>query len=416
MKGVKLDADKEAKRVIMETIFQASKKDLDDVLAEVEERRAAREEQEEHEVEKFDPSYASIVKVPRYEPPRFPEPTEKIVMSVDELGDFIQKLESMKPAELKAALANLYGKNKMFEQWYNTVKSEWEKAVKSGASWVSIPTPPQLPAFDREDLGYYKEFFKLIAPFYLLNTISGQNQEQKATSITELTNAVKTLRDMVKEEEKKIKINVNGQEIEVEPELALMYHALFGGGQKSSQTDYVVIKDPDGSERHVPKDIYLIETFRELLKKTEKEKEQEHPQPDRLTSQLLSTVDKLTGTLNKLAERIEKLEEKVERKNSISTLLESVEALAKLKNQLDLIFGGKKDDSNDELIRMLLISEKGESKEKGIDIDLAMEKARQQGMYVERLISQQERQSEERQEEKSEQVKAEEVEEEGGED
>jgi hypothetical protein len=288
-----------------------------------------------------------------------------------------------------------------------------EKAVKSGASWVSIPIPPYLSSFDKEDIGYYKEIFKLLAPFYVLRTIGGQSldQEQKSPTITDLVNAVRTLKDMAKGEEKKIKININGQEIEVDPELALIYHAMFGSGQKSGQTDYVVIKDPDGSERHVPKDLYLVETFREMWKREKEEKEQEQPQvPDRLTSQLLSTVDKLTGTLNKLTERIEKLEEKVEKSNSLSTLLESVQTLAQLKNQLDLIFGGgKKDNSNEELIKMLLAGDKGEEKrESSIDIDLAMEKARQQGMYVERLIQRESEKEEKSEEDKKSEGKSEE--------
>ncbi|RLA79086.1 MAG: hypothetical protein DRG36_05375 [Deltaproteobacteria bacterium] len=383
--------DEEAKKAIMETLHRASKMDLDEVVKEVETPSQNEKNTSQSNTEQFDPAYASIV--PRQDAPRFPEPSEKIVISVDELSDFIKKLESMKQPDLKAAIASLYGKNKMFEQWYNVVKSEWERAVKSGASWVSIPAPP--PLYDPEEVKYYKELFKLMAPFYLLNSV--QQQGQTSPSITELTKAVKDLRDMAKEEQKKIKLKIGDQELEVEPEFALMYYTMFGGSKKSEQSEYVIIKDPDGRERQIPKDIYLVETVKELFEKGKEKEEPSGVEEEKLTGKLLSTINSLTNTLTKLSERIDKLEEKLAQSSGIKALLDNVNTLIELKTKLNTLFGEKK-DNNKELLEILLKSGEEKKKEESFDIDMAMEKARQQGMYVERLVVEESKKKEEEKE------------------
>jgi len=324
----------------------------------------------------YDPAYQSIqtVNQPTIDLPEIPEPPQYITVNIDELAQFLKAIEQMKLPELRSNLAQYYLKHEQMRRWVDTVRNLYDTARKSGITKLLIPCPPITNITTSED-PTMKEFLKVLAPIIALKEL-GRGEEVKNPSITEIVNAVREIKNMSEGEvKKKIKLNLGDfGEVEVEPEFALLYYTMLG---HSNQGEYVVIEKPDGSKEHIPKDLYILQLVKDVVKKEEK-KEKEGEEGEGITGKLLKTIESLSNTISSLSKRLDELEAKIKDKG-LRGLLDDVNTLLELKTKLNELFGdGSKSDKYERLVALLAgQTPVKENEEKTDKIDMMMQKSRQ---------------------------------------
>ena len=326
-------------------------------------------------VEYYDPAYGSIQRV---DLPQIPEPPKYITVDIDELSQFLKAIEQMKLPELRSSMAQMYLKHEQMKKWVDSIKDLYEAARMQGQTKLLIPYPPINPQqLTQESDPVMREFFKVLAPIVALKELGGSEGKNDVT-INDIVNAVRTIKDMADSERKSkmVKINVEGLgDIEVTPEFALLYYTMTST-QSSTPTDYVIIERSDGSREHVPKDLYILQFFKEI---TSKKKEEKGEKDESLTGKLLKTIESLSNAISNLSKRLDDLEKRMEsKKGSLEDVTEMVEQIVRLRDSLNLLFGDESSKKEDkyELIK-LLASSKEEEEKKVDDIDARIQRARQ---------------------------------------
>ena len=337
------------------------------------------EPEKDAKVEPYDPVHGDPATVTTAE---LPYPPMYVTVNVDELSDLVSFLEGMKPHQLKSEVVKWYFKTQSLQQWADYVRHQYAMARQKGLREVNIPIPPMR---EDEDAKVMKELMKVMSPIMALKTILGGESEREGQggNIKEVVEAVKTLKEMSESKPKVVRVRDEDLgELEVPLEIALLLKS-----KEKNQGDVIVVENPDGTKKYVPRDIYIMELM--MSQKKEEQKVEKPPQESnesKLVAQLLKTVESLANTQSAIIHEINELK----RKMGSGGLKESLREVLELKTLFDQLFERKEVDKEElveveklKTLRAILESKKTEDedeeegKKKEENYDAIMQLARQ---------------------------------------
>ena len=337
------------------------------------------EPEKEAKVEPYDPVHGDPATVTTAE---LPYPPMYVTVNVDELSDLVSFLEGMKPQQLKSEVVKWYFKTQSLQQWADYVRNQYALARQKGLREVNIPIPPMR---EDEDAKVMKELMKVMSPIMALKTILGGESGEggQGGNIKEVVEAVKTLKEMSESKPKIVRVRDEELgELEVPLEVALLLKS-----KEKNQGDIIVVENPDGTKKYVPRDIYIMELM--MSQKKEEQKVERPPQEtneSKLVAQLLKTVESLANTQSAIIHEINELKRKI----GSGGLKESLREVLELKSLFDQLFERKEVDKEElveveklKTLRAILESKKSEDedeeerKKKEENYDAIMQLARQ---------------------------------------
>ena len=337
------------------------------------------EPEKDAKVEPYDPVHGDPATVTTAE---LPYPPMYVTVNVDELSDLVSFLEGMKPHQLKSEVVKWYFKTQSLQQWADYVRHQYAMARQKGLREVNIPIPPMR---EDEDAKVMKELMKVMSPIMALKTILGGESGEggQGGNIKEVVEAVKTLKEMSESKPKIVRVRDEELgELEVPLEVALLLKS-----KEKNQGDIIVVENPDGTKKYVPRDIYIMELM--MSQKKEEQKVERPPQESnesKLVAQLLKTVESLANTQSAIIHEINELK----RKMGSGGLKESLREVLELKTLFDQLFERKEVDKEKlveveklKTLRAILESKKtleedeDERKKKEENYDAIMQLARQ---------------------------------------
>ena len=337
------------------------------------------EPEKDAKVEPYDPVHGDPATVTTAE---LPYPPMYVTVNVDELSDLVSFLEGMKPHQLKSEVVKWYFKTQSLQQWADYVRHQYAMARQKGLREVNIPIPPMR---EDEDAKVMKELMKVMSPIMALKTILGGESGEggQGGNIKEVVEAVKTLKEMSESKPKIVRVKDEELgELEVPLEVALLLKS-----KEKNQGDIIVVENPDGTKKYVPRDIYIMELM--MSQKKEEQKVERPPQESnesKLVAQLLKTVESLANTQSAIIHEINELK----RKMGSGGLKESLREVLELKTLFDQLFERKEVDKGElveveklKTLRAILESKKSEEedeeerKKKEENYDAIMQLARQ---------------------------------------
>jgi len=330
-------------------------------------------------VEPYDPIQGDPATVTTAE---LPYPPMYVTVNVDELSDLVSFLEGMKPHQLKSEVVKWYFKTQSLQQWADYVRHQYAMARQKGLREVNIPIPPMQ---ENEDAKVMKELMKVMSPIMALKTILGGESGEggQGGNIKEVVEAVKTLKEMSESKPKIVRVRDEELgELEVPLEVALLLKS-----KEKNQGDVIVVENPDGTKKYVPRDIYIMELMMSQKKEEQKvEKPVQESNESKLVAQLLKTVESLANTQSAIIHEINELK----RKMSSGGLKESLEEILELKKLFDQLFERREVDKGElveveklKTLRAILENKKTEDedeeekKKKEENYDAIMQLARQ---------------------------------------
>ena len=354
------------------------------------------EPEKEAKVEPYDPVHGDPATVTTAE---LPYPPMYVTVNVDELSDLVSFLEGMKPSQLKSEVVKWYFKTQSLQQWADYVRHQYAMARQKGLREVNIPIPPMR---EDEDAKVMKELMKVMSPIMALKTILGGESGEggQGGNIKEVVEAVKTLKEMSESKPKIVRVRDEELgELEVPLEVALLLK-----NKEKSQGDLIVVENPDGTKKYVPRDIYIMELM--MSQKKEEQKVERPPQESnesKLVAQLLKTVESLANTQSAIIHEINELKRKI----GSGGLKESLREVLELKSLFDQLFERKEVDKEElveveklKTLRAILESKKSEDedeeerKKKEENYDAIMQLARQKAEKFLKELEKQEESSE----------------------
>jgi len=310
----------------------------------------------------------------------------EVTVDAEELSKEIDYIESLKPAQLKSEAFKWFYKSKAMQQWIDEAQRRLKIAQERGDTTVNIPMPVGKD-FDTES--GMSELMKTLAPLIVMKNMFDEGSKKQGYDLKDLHTVYKEIKDDAMGDTPKKLVKVTDPElgeIEVSPELAMFLKFQSRKGSDTGE-QMIMIEEPDGTKRYVPRDIYMFELARQDTRQKDDSKEEETG-GTKLVASLLKTIEAQTAALNSLANRINSIERKLEEDPfGIQKFTSFLESFASVKRALKGFFDdGDRDDSKElELEKIRLLGKlAGDDREEVVekksdyDVNAVMQRSRQE--------------------------------------